>query len=380
MRILITGDFCTQNRVDNVLKQKKYEALFGGVKSTIRSYDYGIVNFEFPIVNGAGKPILKCGPALKGEPEAIDALRYAGFNVCTLANNHVLDQGEDSLVYTKKLLEKSAIKTVGAGRNLGEAEEVLELECEGERIAIVNCCEHEFSIASDNSAGANPLNVIKQYNTIQYCQKNCDYVVVIVHGGIEHFPFPTNRMKETYRFFIDAGANAVINHHQHCYCGYETYKGRPIFYGLGNFLFDWEGKRNTLWNEGVMVGITFEKNKDPQFEVYPFDQSNDEPCVVLKDEKGKKDFEVRNAEKNRIIQDDRLLDYEYQKFVKEQKKEYQLLVEPYDSRLSKGLFNRGLLPSMISKAKLVKLLNYIYCESHQEVMVSVLKDLMLEKK
>lgn len=380
MKILVAGDFCDNARVSQLIKDGNYPDLFDGVKEFVTRYDFSIVNFEFPIVTGAINPIIKCGPALKGQAEAIEALKYVGFNVCTLANNHILDQGEGSLIYTKKLLEKSAIKTVGAGKNLSEAEEVLELECKGERVAIVNCCEHEFSVASDNSAGANPLNVIKQYNTIQNCKKNCDYVVVIVHGGIEHYPYPTKRMKETYRFFVDAGANAVINHHQHCYCGYEIYRGKPIFYGLGNFLFDWEGKRNTLWNEGVMVGVTFNKNRDPHVEVLPFDQCNDNPCVVLKDDQENNDFESRSAEKNRIIQDDRLMSSEYQKFVKGQKKEYQLLVEPYDSRLSNGLFNRGLLPSLISKEKLLKLFNYVNCESHQEVMVSVLEDLILGKK
>lgn len=379
MKIIIAGDFCDSTRVSQLIKKGDNPSLFNGVKEIVANYDFSIVNFEFPIVKGTSEPILKCGPALKGQPEAIDAIKYAGFNVCTLANNHILDQGRDALVCTKQLLEDAAIRTVGAGRNLDEAEEVLELECEGERLAIVNCCEHEFSIAGENFAGANPLNIIKQFNAIQRYKKACDYVVVIVHGGIEHYPFPTKRMKETYRFFIDAGASAVINHHQHCYCGYETYKGKPIFYGLGNFLFDWEGKRNSLWNEGVMVGISFEKNKDPQFEVFPFDQCNNEPCVVMKDAEKKKDFEKRNRAKSRIIQNDQLLESEFVSFVASQKKEYQLLIEPYDSRLTKGLFFRGLLPPITSKAKLTKIYNYILCESHQEVMLSVIKDLMTGK-
>lgn len=81
---------------------------------------------------------------------------------------------------------------------------------------------------------------------------------MICHGGIEFFQYPTPRMVEWYRFFIDVGADAVINHHQHCYSGYEIYNGKPIFYGLGNFCFDRFDKRNSSWNNGYLVELIFE--------------------------------------------------------------------------------------------------------------------------
>ena len=93
---------------------------------------------------------------------------------------------------------------------------------DGETLAIINCCEHEFSIADDDSAGANPLNPIQQYYKIKEARLNADYVLVIVHGGHEMYQLPSLRMVDTYRFFIDAGADAVVNHHQHCFSGYET--------------------------------------------------------------------------------------------------------------------------------------------------------------
>lgn len=83
---------------------------------------------------------------------------------------------------------------------------------------------------------------------------------MIVHGGVEHHQYPTKRMVQTYRFFVDAGADAVINHHQHCPCGYEIYNGKPIYYGLGNFCFDWDGKRDSMWNVGYMVALNVDRN------------------------------------------------------------------------------------------------------------------------
>lgn len=380
MNILVAGDYCDNGRVSKLLKQGHYEGLFADLKEVMSDYDCCVVNFEFPIVINIGRPIKKCGPALKGQPDAIEALKYAGFNVCTLANNHVLDQGTQCLLDTKSRLEDASIKTVGAGANNKEASKVLIFENKGETAAIINCCEHEFSIASESSAGANPLNIVAQYRSIKKAKVQCDYVIVIVHGGIEHFPYPTKRMKETYHFFVDAGADAVINHHQHCYCGYEIYKGKPIYYGLGNFLFDWEGKRNSIWNRGCMVGLSLTKGANPSYTLYPYTQCDDQPGVFLMKENEREQFLSESEHINAVIQNDELLEDEFNKHVASKMKEYSLLVEPYDSRLTRGLYNRGLMPSAISMSKLTKLYNFILCESHYEVMLAVLKGLMKRMK
>lgn len=256
MKVLIAGDYCQRYRVDDAVKNRCFGELFDEVRPIIKSADYSIVNFEFPIVLNpeSAKPIPKCGPNLKGTIESVDAVKYAGFNCCTLANNHILDQGENCCLDTKFELERAGVDTVGAGKNLDEASEILYKEVGGKVLAIINCCEHEFTIATATTAGANPLNPIQQYYKIQEARGNADYVLVIVHGGHEHYQLPSPRMQETYRFFVDAGADAVVNHHQHCYSGYEIYKNKPIFYGLGNFCFDIQPqKHDSIWNYGYMV-------------------------------------------------------------------------------------------------------------------------------
>ena len=147
-------------------------------------------------------PISKAGPLLKGSRNSVDFLKYAGFNVCTLANNHILDQGEKCCLNTKHLLESSSIRTVGVGENLEDANKILYIKHNQETLAIINCCEHEFSVATHKTAGANPLNPIQQYYKIQEARKNADFVLVIVHGGHEYCQLPSPRMKELYRFFI----------------------------------------------------------------------------------------------------------------------------------------------------------------------------------
>lgn len=220
MHLLIAGDFCDRYRISDLIARGNYASLFDDIKYLTEQADVSIINFEFPIVLHAGVPIAKSGPTLQGQPAAVDAVKYAGFNVCTLANNHILDQGTKCCIETRELLENAGIKTVGIGKNSAEAATVLYInQKEKGTLAIVNCCEHEFSIATDTTAGANPLNPIQQYYNIQEARTKADYVLVIVHGGHEHYALPSPRMKETYRFFIDAGADAIINHHQHCYSG-----------------------------------------------------------------------------------------------------------------------------------------------------------------
>lgn len=376
MHIIITGDYCDCSRVDEVISKSNYDSLFQYIKDSLHNTDFRIVNFEFPIVVNDSSPIKKAGPTLKGQQKAVDAIKSAGFNICTLANNHILDQGEKCCIETKQLIEAAGISTVGVGNNIEEASQTLFLERSGETIAIINCCEHEFSIATEKTAGANPLNPIQQYYKIQEARKYADYVLVIVHGGHEMCQFPSPRMKETYRYFIDVGADAVANHHQHCYSGYEVYHEKPIFYGLGNFLFDWEGRRNGLWNEGYMVSLDLIKGQKITFRLFPYTQCNEEPVVKHMQDNALVLFEKRIQELNDIIADDLRLKNSWESWIKNNSKYIMMDYQPYCSRITKGLFVRGILPSFISKKKKYSIIDHIECESHLDRLRYMIRNLI----
>lgn len=369
MNILIAGDFCDNGRVTQKIHDGDYKSIFEDVKPIVRNADFSIVNFEFPIVQSNGQPIVKCGPNLKGQKESIDAIKYAGFNVCTLANNHVLDQGEECCLDTKRLLEESGIKTVGVGKDINAASTILYLEKSGERLAVINCCEHEFSIATEDGAGANPLNPIQQYHKILEARRNADYVLVIVHGGHEHYQLPSPRMKEVYHFFIDVGADAVVNHHQHCFSGYEEYNGKPIFYGLGNFCFDDTNVPIHTWHNGFLVALN---TKERKYEVIPYKQFiNGEQIVKLRGH-DYEEFckEIKNL--NNIIISDLSLKKEYINYI--EKDNVTQMLEPYDGRISRALFRRGLLPSSLTTNRSIVILNYLMCESHLDKLIHSLKN------
>lgn len=224
VKILIAGDYAPRARVQQLIEQGKYSDVFSDVVPYTSSVDYAILNLEAPIVDKKGvQGIDKCGPHLSCTSKAIEAMKFAGFNMATLANNHFYDYGNSGVVDTLASCRENNIEVVGGGVNLEEASRTFYKDLKGVRFAFINCCEHEFSIATDKTGGSNPLNPIKQFYAIEEAKKNADRVIVIVHGGHEHYQLPSPRMKETYRFFVDAGADVVINHHQHCYSGYEAF-------------------------------------------------------------------------------------------------------------------------------------------------------------
>lgn len=370
MKILIAGDFVPRHRVAELFAEKKYAEVLGEIKPIVDQSDFSIVNLEAPVIYGEPTPITKTGPNLSCSENAVEALKWAGFDCVTLANNHFYDQGEQGVEGTLKACEKYAMSYVGAGRNLQEAETVLYKEIEGKTLAIVNCCEHEWSIASDEHGGSNPLNPIKQYYAIQEAKTKADYVLVIVHGGTEHYQLPTPRMKETYRFFIDLGADAVINHHQHCYSGYEVYHGKPVFYGLGNFCFEKTSRDDSLWNEGYMVSLSF-YDESPNFELLPYTQCGATPCVTIITEQ--LSFLNRIKQLNDIIADDALLVEEFKQMA-QRKKSLLSFLEPYRNKYMKLLFAKGLLPSFLSQEKKNLILEIFRCEAHFDVMQELLFD------
>ena len=104
MNIIIAGDYCENNRSSEYIQSHSYKELFGEIKPFIEKADIAIANFEFPIITANSQPIDKTGPHLGGCMDSIDAIKYAGFTVLTLANNHILDQGEKCCIETKNFL------------------------------------------------------------------------------------------------------------------------------------------------------------------------------------------------------------------------------------------------------------------------------------
>lgn len=369
MRILIAGDFCPQNRVSQQIKKGNYDLVLGQVREVTVKADYSIVNFECPVTKGGEKPIVKQGPNLQCSFKGIEAVKWAGFDCVTLANNHFRDYGDEGVMNTIDACKDVGVDIVGGGKNLHEASAILYKQIGEHTLAVINCCEHEFSIATDTHGGANPLNPVQQYYAIKEAKKKADYVLVIVHGGHEHWQLPSPRMVETYRFFIDAGADVVVNHHQHCYSGFEVYNGKPIFYGLGNLCFDRKGNWGTKWHQGLMVILSFEKDK-VGYEIIPFKQCTEKPSLEIL-EKGAYDIPI--VELNKVLRDEKRLAEETEKYYAALEDKMSEVFEPCNGRIYLAGKRRGWLPSLISKKRRLLAENFICCESHRDKMLYYLE-------
>lgn len=373
IRLMIAGDLAIKNRTKDLLDAGDCDALFSGLKAIADQFDYRLLNLENPIVSGEGGKIDKIGPHLGCDEKVVDLLHYAQIDGVTLANNHFRDYGDQGVAHTLRVLDNHGIDHVGGGVNIDEASRIFYKKIGEETLAIINCTEHEFSIATPSSGGANPLNPIQQYYAIQEARGKADYVVVITHGGVEQYELPTPRMVETYRFFIDAGADAVVNHHQHCFSGYETYKGKAIFYGLGNLCFDYPNYRHHKWNKGFVVRLSLDK-QSIGFKLLPYVQSDEKPGVVMLEEKDRGEFEAELNRINAVIADAKALDEAQKKWISRFGKAYSALLTPYSSRWTSSLFCRGLLPSLTTRQKWMSLLNKMQCESHRDNYIRFMKD------
>ena len=252
IQIFFAGDFCSRPPTDKITVSKE-------LKSLIQSCDLKVVNFEAPLKPDTKSPHLG-GERLFQNDDAPGFLCGLGFNLFQLANNHAFDWKDEGFLKTKATLADAAF---GAG-TYEEAMRVKILEVKGEKVGFLACCyaanKGEFNdVSNHDRLGCAYIQDLRMNHVILNAKKEVDYLFVLPHDGIEYIDIPMPETIARYRDFIDYGADGVIGTHPHCPQGWETYKGKPIFYSLGNFLFNSKegyGYRATdrpYWYEGLCV-------------------------------------------------------------------------------------------------------------------------------
>lgn len=375
MKIVIAGGVVPQNRVLHQIEKKAYDKVFGQVKELLAKADYSIVNLECPLVTDRNvRPAFKSGPNLKCEtPFMVDASRWAGFNAVTLANNHFRDYGYEGVCTTLDTCKEHGLAVVGGGKNLEEASRDLYVTLKGEELAIINACEEEFSIATERFGGSNPLNPIRLFYDIREARQKADYCVVIVHGGVEMYQLPTPQMQQRYRFLVDAGANAVVNHHQHCFSGYERYNGSPIFYGLGNFCFD-RPQSSSLWQHGYMVELELHPD-GVEYKLHPYKQgTTNSEGVSLFQGVDATNFDEEISKQNKVIYDAKASNASYRSLIEDSRERRLWDFEPFYNRYLRYLQRHHLLPRLIRGLALTDYYDRMSCYAHRETLCDILKD------
>ncbi|MFN3873601.1 MAG: CapA family protein [Ignavibacterium sp.] len=375
LKILFTGDFYGGHRINSLIQSQNYGEIVNDFLPIIRNSEIAVTNLESPLTN-SNKPIPKTGPFLKSNQEVVKAFKFAGFNLVTLANNHIMDYGIEGLKDTLDILTKNDIKFVGAGFDFEQASSTLYKTVYEKKIAFLNFAENEWSTTIGKLPGANPLDPVLNHYAIKDARDNADFVFVIVHGGHEMYNLPSPRMKKTYRFFIDSGANAVIAHHPHVISGYEIYKNCPIFYSLGNFIFDKPVSvkaKNEFsgWNTGLAVQFKIIES-EIDFELIPHYQNTSIPGVQLLSDADKNFFYQHLHSLNEIIQNDDELENEFEKYCLRVGDLYKFYIEPHSNKYIHFLQRKKVLPSFLSKKKRLLYKNLIRCESHKDIVLKTI--------
>ncbi|WP_111706605.1 CapA family protein [Lutibacter citreus] len=268
MVLTFTGDLSITGSF--VEKIENNEEIFSSkILTELNNSDYVIANLEGPITDI--NPKESTNVKFNSPKKSIDYLSARNLNVFNLANNHILDCKSNGLIDTIKTINHNNCKYFGAGNNLASATKTCVLQSEDIRIALVgltvpsvNCKNETFKICTTKH-----LNILKK--NISKLISNTDYIIINYHGGEEftNYPSPTKRrfLKKISRI---EGVDIVICHHSHTLQAYEKYRGKYIFYSLGNFIFDIPTHYPYKYTDkGFLLKFYFSKNKF-HFDLVPF--------------------------------------------------------------------------------------------------------------
>jgi hypothetical protein len=243
----------------------------GAFRDLIEGADLAIANFENPAPN---RPRWHTrGTVFNADPTLIEGLANAGIDYVSLANNHIRDAGAQGILQTIANIRKHDIEVSGAGKDLAEARRPAMLEAGGQTVAVLAYdAIAGYYHATAERTGSAPLTAsIVRADVRSARAAGADLVIVFPHWGTEYRSKPFAAQQRLARLIIDSGADMVIGNHAHWAAAMEVYEGKPIWYALGNFVFD------QTWSEPTMEGITLELT----FEGAELVQARMRPHIIL---------------------------------------------------------------------------------------------------
>ena len=260
--VVFVGDVMLDNGPGNVVAAGRDP--FAACAALLLDADFTVGNLECVLGKG-GKQILKAY-TFRG---AADAPRFLkpDFSVLGVANNHAMDFGPEGLLECLAVLDRAGIPHVGGGPDLARARRPFLLKKNGFTIAILACNDFQGEkwAAGADAPGVNPLREADLLADIAAARKTADAVVPFVHWGPELVAQPYEKHRVLARKMVDAGAAAVIGAHPHVTQTVDTYRGAPIVYSLGNFVFDYYPVDPPEWT-GWVAKLTFRKDRPVDLE------------------------------------------------------------------------------------------------------------------
>lgn len=368
MSILIGADLVPTDTNKELFMKGDASTLVGeDLLSVLLSADYRIFNLEVPLTN-TWSPIDKCGPNLIAPTECIYGYKALNVDLLTIANNHILDQGDKGVISTIKILEENKINYIGGGKNLREAAKPYTIKFNQQTIGIYACAEHEFASATDKSAGANPFDALESFDHVAALKRQCDFIVVLYHGGKEHYRYPSPDLQRVCRKFIDKGADLIICQHSHCIGCEEKYNGGTIVYGQGNFLFD--HSNSDFWMTSLLIRI------EDDFKITYIPIMKKENSVQLADHTQSEKILSEYKSRSKQIKVGGFIEENYEEFSREQMLQYLSVLSGKHCFFYRALnklcghrLDKFFLKRKYGKKQLLVIRNFIECEAHRELLL-----------
>ena len=266
--IVLTGDILLDRGVRYAINKQGIDQLFSpGIDSVLQASDLVVGNLECPATK-IKAPVFK-QYIFRAEPEWLSDLKRHGITHLNLANNHSIDQGREGLLDTYQNIQKVGIVPFGAGRDMQEAVQPVLLSNSPRRVWLVA----SLQLALENYAHLPDQPCVSQQSIDALCQQIVQlrkddpacYVIISLHWGWENHVEVMPRQRYDAHQLIDAGADCLVCHHTHTRQPMETYRGKPIYYGLGNFIFD---PQRDINRHGAIVRLTITE-RDAKAEEIP---------------------------------------------------------------------------------------------------------------
>ncbi len=249
------------NGVNGVVSDRLY--------SILHDADITMINNEF-CFSDRGEKNMEKQFTFRVNPSYVSLLTDMGVDIAGLANNHVLDYGKTALQDTFSTLEGAGIEYTGAGNSLEEASKLIVMPCSDGRKLGFLAASHVIPSVDWNVTNSQPgefcfYDEADLLRSIETAKQEVDLLFVMVHWGVESTTKLTDYQVNDGHSFIDAGADAVIGMHSHCLQPVEIYQGKPVFYSLGNFIFN----KSIGSGGGGCVEVTIPDNTAPSYRIIP---------------------------------------------------------------------------------------------------------------
>lgn len=259
--LIAVGDISFSRSVEKMTKSRGLDYPLLKIKGYLQGADIVFGNLETPLT--PGREISTGEMIFRSNPGTETALKDAGFNLLSLANNHTMNFGTKGLEDTFKYLKQAGIEYVGAGENDQEAYQPVYVESNGIKFAFLAYQNPKIVPASYRAtashAGTAFMDAEKMTGAVKEAKQQADFIIVSMHAGDEYDDKTNDSQISFAHSAIDAGADLVIGHHPHVVQPLEKYKNKYIFYSLGNFIFDQMWSQET--KRGLAIKIFFTKDK-----------------------------------------------------------------------------------------------------------------------